>query len=169
MFKTSTEDGKSVNRIPSSLALRPHLTWSKITSSKQSFRFKPSGHLFETAGPSLFGDSRVLAWLQGYLNSSISESALSFMSPTLNCNPNEIASLPIIYCGESCDAVVGHVAQLRLTSQVDWDSLETSWDFKRHPLLWAILYAFECCPLHYCLAVLCGILRFLVPRSAFGQ
>lgn len=135
MFKTSTEDGKSVNRVPSSLALRPHLTWSKITSSKQSFRFKPSGHLFETAGPSLFGDARVLAWLQGYLNSSISESALSFMSPTLNCNPNEIASLPVIDCRENSGAIVDHVAQLRLTSQVDWDSFETSWDFKRHPLL----------------------------------
>ena len=135
MFKTSTEDGKSVNRIPSSLALRPHLTWSKITSSKQSFRFKPSGHLFETAGPSLFGDARVLAWLQGYLNSSISESALSFMSPTLNCNPNEIASLPVISCKESSDVIVDHVVQLRLTSQADWDSFEASWDFKRHPLV----------------------------------
>ena len=135
MFKTAIEDGKSVNRVPASLALKSHLTWSKITSSKQSFRFKPSGHLFETAGPSMFSDMRTLAWLQGFLNSSISESALSFMSPTLNCNPNEIASLPVINSREISDTVVDHVEQLRLTSQVDWDSSEISWDFRRHPLL----------------------------------
>lgn len=57
------------------------------------------------------------------------------MSPTLNCNPNEIASLPVISCKESSDVIVDHVVQLRLTSQADWDSFEASWDFKRHPLV----------------------------------
>ena len=83
----------------------------------------------------MFSDMRTLAWLQGFLNSSISESALSFMSPTLNCNPNEIASLPVINSREISDTVVDHVEQLRLTSQVDWDSSEISWYFRRHPLL----------------------------------
>lgn len=31
--------------------------------------------------------------------------------------------------------VVNLVSKLRNDSKLDWDSFETSWDFKRHPLL----------------------------------
>ena len=135
MFGHAADEGRSVNRIPEELAFKPHVTWSKITSSKQSFRFKPHGHLFETAGPSLFGEPDVLEYLQGFLNSRVSEQIAEFLSPTLNCNPNEIANMPLISPGSRENIIKTLVDDSRMKSQSDWDSLETSWDFKRSSLL----------------------------------
>lgn len=135
MFGHAADEGRSVNRIPDELAFKPHVTWSKITSSKQSFRFKPHGHLFETAGPSLFGEPDVLEYLQGFLNSRVSELIAEFLSPTLNCNPNEIANMPLISPGSRENIIRTIVNDSRMKSQSDWDSLETSWDFKRSPLV----------------------------------
>lgn len=135
MFGHAADEGRSVNRIPEELAFKPHVTWSKITSSKQSFRFKPHGHLFETAGPSLFGEPDVLEYLQGFLNSRVSEQIAEFLSPTLNCNPNEIANMPLISPGSRENIIRTLVNDSRMKSQSDWDSLETSWDFRRSPLL----------------------------------
>lgn len=135
MFDHAVDECRSINRIPEDVAFEPHVTWSKITSSKQSFRFKPRGHLFETAGPSVFGDPDTLEYLQGFLNSSVSESVAGFLSPTLNCNPNEIASMPLIDPEDGADVIRTLVKNSRKESKLDWDSFETSWDFKRHPLI----------------------------------
>lgn len=131
MFGSAVAENRSVNRIPEDLAFQAHVTWSKVTSSKQSFRFKPCGHLFETAGPSLFGDNGTLEWLQGLLNSSVSEVALSFLSPTLNCNTNEVAIIPVIFNKYWNDTIQKLVNQSRCISKEDWDSQEASWDFMR--------------------------------------
>lgn len=135
MFDHAVDECRSINRIPEDVAFEPHVTWSKITSSKQSFRFKPRGHLFETAGPSVFGDPDTLEYLQGFLNSSVSESVAGFLSPTLNCNPNEIASMPLIDPEDGADVIRTLVKNSRKESKLDWDSFETSWDFKHHPLI----------------------------------
>lgn len=74
----------------------------------------------------------VVVW--GLLNSSISELLFSLLPPTLNCNPNEIALVPMLEY-ESVEKVEELVIQLRVLSQFDWDSQETSWDFKRNALV----------------------------------
>lgn len=69
-----------------------------------------------------------------FLNSAVASEMLSFIAPTLNCQVGDIISLPRL------DVIEGDVIE-RLTfssvdlSKKDYDSLETSWDFKRHPLV----------------------------------
>ena len=62
---------------------------------------------------------------------------LSFLAPTLNYQVGDIARIP--YVGDIAEAVLGKVnGAVRNSislSMSDWDSLETSWDFKRHPLV----------------------------------
>lgn len=67
--------------------------------------------------------------------SKIQKFAVDGHSPTLNYNAGDIANLPII-------ASKDHDVQLATTckdciqrSKDDWDSYETSWDFKRNPLV----------------------------------
>ena len=114
---------------------KPAVSWSKISSSLASFRFAPQGMLFEVAGACLFAEPDELRYIQAFCNCSIAEIDLAFMSPTLNFEVGQIGQLPIIQdeCAES--TVCTLVEATRMISKLDYDSLETSWDFKRHPLV----------------------------------
>lgn len=114
---------------------KPAVSWSKISSSLASFRFAPQGMLFEVAGACLFAEPDELRYIQAFCNCSIAEIDLAFMSPTLNFEVGQIGQLPIIQdeCAEP--TVCTLVEAARTISKLDYDSLETSWDFKRHPLV----------------------------------
>ena len=113
----------------------PSITWSKISSGSIAFRFKPAGHVFDVAGTSVFSDEESLKYLQGACNSSVIMRVASMLSPTLNFEVGQIAAYPIIQNEEQEPLVNDMVDSCRELSKTDWDSFETSWDFKRHPLL----------------------------------
>ena len=113
----------------------PSVTWSKISSGSIAFRFKPAGHVFDVAGTSVFSDQKSLKYLQGACNSSVIMRVASMLSPTLNFEVGQIATYPIIQNEEQKPLVNNMVDSCRELSKADWDSFETSWDFKRHPLL----------------------------------
>ena len=114
---------------------KPAVSWSKISSGLASFRFAPQGMLFEVAGACLFAEPDELRYIQAFCNCSIAEIDLAFMSPTLNFEVGQIGQLPIIQDEHAAPAVRALVEAARAISKDDYDSLETSWDFKRHPLL----------------------------------
>ena len=113
----------------------PSITWSKISSGSIAFRFKPAGHVFDVAGTSVFSDQKSLKYLQGACNSSVIMRVASMLSPTLNFEVGQIATYPIIQNEEREQLVNDMVDSCRELSKCDWDSFETSWDFKRNPLL----------------------------------
>ena len=114
---------------------KPAVSWSKISSSLASFRFAPRGMLFEVAGACLFAEPNELRYIQAFCNCSIAEIDLAFMSPTLNFEVGQIGQLPIIQDEAAEPTVCSLVEDSRSISKADYDSSETSWDFKRHPLL----------------------------------
>ena len=62
---------------------------------------------------------------------------LNLISPTLNFNENHIGSIPVIESEDqeilrTIDDIVISCVHI---STADWDSFETSWDFKRNPLV----------------------------------
>jgi hypothetical protein len=124
------------NHLPSRhLYFKPMLTWSKVSSGVVAFRFRPKGSLFDVAGTSVFGDEKTLRYLQGACNSSVIMRVASMLSPTLNFEVGQIATYPIIQNEELEPSVNATVDSCRELSKTDWDSFETSWDFKRHPLV----------------------------------
>ncbi len=135
------ENGKEIVSFKNSVVRNPQyyfrssLTWSKIGSGKISFRYKPKGHIFDVAGTSIFVDDNVQQiLLEGLLNTKVIQSILDFMSPTLNYEVGQIANIPVILPEESkgVHAIAEHNISI---SKFDWDSYETSWDFKKHPLI----------------------------------
>lgn len=134
-------DGESIRLFSGSVIrnpdnyFSPSITWSKISSGSIAFRYKPAGHIFDVAGTSIFADERELAYLQGACNSSVIMLVASMLSPTLNFEVGQIATYPIIEDESSKQYVIELVEKLRDLSKLDWDSFETSWDFKRNPLL----------------------------------
>ncbi len=113
----------------------PSITWSKISSGSIAFRIKPAGHIFDVAGTSGFSDEESLKYLQGACNSSVIMRVASMLSPTLNFEVGQIATYPIIQNEEQEPLVNDMVDSCRELSKTDWDSFETSWDFKHNPLV----------------------------------
>ena len=108
------------------------LTWSFISSSKFGIRFLPSGCFFDVAGSTLFSRKNNRYTL-GFLASCVGFKILGILNPTLNYQAGNIKNLPIIFSREKeVDTLVENNINL---SKKDWDSFETSWNFKKHPLL----------------------------------
>lgn len=112
------------------------VSWSKISSGSIAFRKKNTGHIFDVAGTSIFcEDKNIINYVFGALNSNVILSILNAISPTLNYEVGQIATLPIIYNDNYKNEVIGIVNENVCISKEDWDSFETSWDFKKHPLI----------------------------------
>ena len=112
------------------------VSWSDITSGGNSFRLNGPGLMFDHVGISAFPKRDLLCRIAGFLNSSSAESFLKFISPTLHCNAGDIAKLPYLDATAGAGAEIDAITkECVLFSRLDWDSLETSWDFKRSPLV----------------------------------
>lgn len=134
------KDGKDVKAyghlVARSLAyqFRESVTWNKITSGTNAFRYKSQGTMFDVAGLSMFPkDQEMIYYLLALCNCTYTKKFLEIISPTLNCETGHVASLPVI---QNKKEMVDSMSQqcVRL-SKADWDSFETSWDFKKHPLI----------------------------------
>lgn len=125
--------------VPRSLKyqFKESVSWNKITSGTTAFRYKPEGTMFDVGGLSLFPNNYTnLFYFLAYCNSIVVKSFLAIISPTLNCETGHVSSLPVIIKEEN--TVTTLAKENVKTSKEDWDSFETSWDFKRHPLIKAI-------------------------------
>lgn len=111
------------------------ITWNAITSSDISVRYFNSGYIFSNAGMAIFSDEHNLMLILSFINSAVAKSILSVISPTLNYNAGDIANLPIITSKDYDAQLVKKCKDCIQHSKADWDSFETSWDFKEHPLI----------------------------------
>lgn len=116
------------------LYFKQTITWGLISSSVISFRHQPEGSLFDVAGMSMAcEDADQILQVLAFCNSSISQAVLQMIAPTLNYQIGDIMRLPIIPPHDK--SVVCTVKECEKLSQTDWDTQETSWDFKRNPLI----------------------------------
>lgn len=112
-----------------------HIGYSRITSSKASFRVYDEGFLFTDSSAGLFAHNDNMNYTLGFLNTHFSINLLNVINPTLNYQAGDIARLPIIFSESHISHVDNIVIQNINISKIDWDSLETSWDFVCHPFL----------------------------------
>ena len=110
-------------------------TWSAISSGAFSIRFFPAGFLFSNAGMALYTSHENLLYIVGLLNSALSQKYLGIFNEGLNYNQGDIAKIPVIQNATGESAAQKEVSELVSLSKKDWDSYETSWDFKRNPLV----------------------------------
>ena len=116
--------------------LKPCITYSRITSAYTSFRFTSAGSIPNMAGLSLYPYSEnTFYYILGWLNTNIVCNVLGLINPTINFPPGTIANLPVKIRSSSIVPVSEFVKSNISISKSDWDSYETSWDFKKHPLV----------------------------------
>lgn len=111
------------------------LTWTDLTSGSISFRYNSCGFIHDVAGPCIFELGNKAAYLLAILNSKVINELLTITAPTLHYNIGEIADLPIVLANDSTEEICLLAKTNIDLSQQDWDAFETSWNFKKHPLI----------------------------------
>ena len=121
--------------LPEYLWYKLGITWSYICTGKPSFRILPEDAVFDVGGSSVFfKDDNEITPVLGLLNSILGYKILNLYNPTVNYQVNDIRSFPIneqLLTEIKTNQIVSDNLSI---SQHDWDSHETSWDFKRNPL-----------------------------------
>ena len=112
------------------------LTWTGISSKTLGIRYCPEGFVFLISGKGIVGDSSLLKYVLGVCCSNVANELLKITSPTMSFEVGYIAGIPIAYGTIDIQTqVINLVNDNILLSRKDWDSYETSWDFKRNPLV----------------------------------
>ena len=134
IFNHAKADKRNVQDYPLELKFVPSVSWSLVTSGQPAFRYKVF-NLSDIAGMSFFTKEPLLFLLLGFCNSKIALEILRILAPTINFQAGDIGRLPIVDYGKHSNQICNLVTDNVSESKSDWDSYETSWDFKRHPMV----------------------------------
>ena len=120
-----------------SFYFQPSITWSFISSANFGVRQSDYGFIFDVGGSSVFPKPKRLNELTAFLCSNLAFELIKALNPTLNFQVENVAALPILEkLLESISVEVAAIAKKAIAiSRSDWDSFETSWDFKTLPIL----------------------------------
>lgn len=114
---------------------KPAISWSSISSSKIHFRLYDEKMMYESKGPVLTSHTDNFLYILAYVNSKAYQSFIDIVAPTLDYSEGSVLKAPYKRNDASLNRVVRISGQSVSTSKSDWDSYETSWDFKRNPLV----------------------------------
>ena len=133
-FKDS--DGKVRSR-PQNLRyyFQPCITWSDLTSASFSGRYSEKGFIFDIKGSSGFPQEVLLPYVLGFLNSLVSQKCIQILNPTITTQVGDMARIPVIVDEFKREKVEEMVRYCIAVSKSEWNSYETSWEFKRNPLV----------------------------------
>lgn len=126
------------NRLPSrQYYFQRGNTWSDVSTGDFSSRAISNGFVFGDAGPTLFSTSQNQLFLLGYMNSKLFNEFLKFICQGLHFSTGHIPEVPYIKNVDyNISTKTNEIVNSNISiSKIDWDSFETSWDFKKHPLL----------------------------------
>ena len=105
--------------------------WSAISTSRISARYIGYGFAFSSAAMEAFEYD--LKYLLALINSAVANDILKLLAPTINFGVEQVGKIPVkIQKKEQIERITDENIE---TSKSDWDSFETSWDFKMHPLV----------------------------------
>ncbi len=134
------DDGREIRQAPNSglqgkqMYFKAFASWSKISSKGNPCRLFKENCLFDSGAPAV--SNQILYETMGLLNTTVGEYLLRIVSPTLNLQVGDVKSLPLLLEDEDKKKIVESLVNICIEqSKSDWDSYETSWDFKGHPLV----------------------------------
>lgn len=111
------------------------ITWTKMCSGHFSARYMNECSMFDSTGTSMFPNEKYYMGILGLLNSKVMLFLVQILNPTFAIYPNNIGNIPASKEALVNSTVNDNVKECIKLSRCDWDSFETSWDFKEHPLI----------------------------------
>lgn len=109
-------------------------TWTVVSSGGFAVRYLPKGFTFDQGGSGIFllDEDKFNIWqIIASLNSDITSSIAEILCPTLNFTTGDVRKFPIW----KIDSLTNIAKELISLHKTDWDLFESSWEFKRSPLI----------------------------------
>ena len=133
-FKNSLNGRVKSHNYNGEKAFRYGITWNSIGTEDIVCRISEKGFLHDAAGPlCTINNEDDTTYFLTLLSSVVAKAIYKFINPTINFVPGTVLSLPVIIDKKE---KISPLALLNIEiSKNDWDSFETSWDFKKHPLI----------------------------------
>lgn len=113
------------------------ITFSRIGTGLFSVRNMEQGYVFETAGCTIFPEENTRNIMLGYLNSTVAQTFVKAIAPTLTFQVGDIGRIPFLSVSDTPKDISQTVEDLVQISKRDWDNFETSWNFKLNPIILA--------------------------------
>lgn len=113
----------------------PGITYSDITSGKSHFRYLPAWGVFDKKGPEICGLGDNLEPVLAFLNSAVCQQYLWIFNPSMTLQVADVKNLPLLRASLVHPDIPALTHSCINYSRMDYDSQETSWDFKRNPLV----------------------------------
>lgn len=110
------------------------ITWNDISTGLFCCRYVPHGFIYDTAGPMYFSNNNME--MLGYFNSIVFQTFADIICQGFHYNTGSIIEMPYISVNEDDSNMIKYFVKSSLmVSESDWDSYETSWNFKHNPLV----------------------------------
>ena len=133
--ESSLQTGHHYQQYSDDLKFKPLVTWSRITTGLPAFRYKNSGYLSDMAGFCLYSTKTDLRYVAAFCNSSVAAYYLQILAPTLNIMTGQVLALPVCASADNDNRILSFAESCVDLAKDNWDSFESSWGFKRNPLV----------------------------------
>lgn len=112
---------------------REGVTWSKIANNLNA-RYSPESNMFDAVGLTCFSKrSCTNNYVLAFLCSCVANYFANIINQTLSITVGTVNSLPFI---PATNSEIDRLTEENIDMcREDWDSFETSWDFKEHPFV----------------------------------
>lgn len=130
------ENGKLRSRPQNiSFYFKEAISWNDTGAKDLAFRYQDNKFIPNASGPCVYADNTHLIYFMGLFNSKVSRVIMEVLAPGIKFEVGQIAKYPVIVNKDRMKQVCS-ISEENLTySKADWDAMETSWDFKTHPLI----------------------------------
>ena len=124
---------KNARVLPESELTMPKCTWTDLATSRYSCRIAPNDSFHDISGHCFYPNKTDQMKLLALTNTVVFQLLIDLLNSSLHYQVGDVARIPVLISLDenittrACDSVE--------KSKSDWDSYETSWDFKRHPML----------------------------------
>jgi type II restriction/modification system DNA methylase subunit YeeA len=131
------KNNKTSNLLDERYWFRNGLTYNGISNRGFSVRIARNA-IYDKKGPTFhLLDASLENYMIGLLNTKVFNYIMDLYNPTMSYQMKDVNNLPFIitYDKDILKAIEDTAKKCIEISKTDWDSFETSWDFKKHPLL----------------------------------
>ena len=109
------------------------MTWTYSTMASFCARIMPNGFVFDVNGSSLFLPDKYYNYVLSFLQSCVGRFIIDSTKSAFSIQAGTIRNLPVI--GETNEEIESLANECIALSRTDWDSFETSWNFREYPLI----------------------------------
>lgn len=113
---------------------RKGITWNDVSTSKFCARLVDDGFIFADSAPMFFCND--LNYTLAFFNSIVFQKLADFICQGLHYSTGHIPEIPFVFYSTEIKQRISCLVETQMyISKQDVDSFETSWNFKKHPLI----------------------------------